>query len=391
MVELVTRWLTSTQLGALRVPFHDAGTGLTGRPFGRCQRGGAFCYDPFAAYRAGLVSSPNVLVTGAIGVGKSTVVKMLVTRGLENGYGSVILDPKGEYGALATQYGGRLVQLGPGGTSWCHPFSGDRREDLALVETIVAASIARALADDERFAIESAWDAANAGASPRPVRALFEQFSGHLTNVQPSPQRTVAFSLRRFVDGDLGGLFDGPGDPDPLDGDLVVLDLSSAWQAESMALVGLAAMAVARRSLARRQSPGYLVVDEAWAVLAEPRVAHWLHGSWKLARARATSHVLVLHRWSDAFATADEGTAQRTKVLGILRDCDTAVLMRQDAGERALLNDVLGLHPLEQSYVVSLPRGVGLVRYGPHRSIVRFEPDEHDARVIDTDQAMRAE
>jgi type IV secretory pathway VirB4 component len=391
VVQFVTRWLTSSQLAALKVPFHDAGTGLTGRSFGQCHRGGAFRYDPFSAYRAGLVSSPNVLVTGAIGVGKSTVVKMLVARGCDLGYGSVILDPKGEYADVATHHDGRVVALGPGGRSWCNPFSGERREDLALVETMVATALGRGLGDDERFALEAGWDERDAAAARRPLQALFAHFESTLTSSDPSIERSLAYTLRRFVLGDLAGLFDGDSLPDDLDSSVVVLDLSSVWQSESMALVGLAAMAVARRALARRATPGYLVVDEAWAVLAEPRVAHWLHGSWKLARAHATSHVLVLHRWSDAFAAADDGTAQRTKVLGILRDCDTTFLFRQDAGERALLDDVLGLHPLERSYVVSLPRGVSLVRYGPHRSIVRVEPDDRDRLVIDTDAAMRAE
>ena len=40
--------------------------------------------------------------------------------------------------------------------------------------------------------------------------------------------------------------------------------------------------------------------------------------------------------------------------------------------------------------LVALPKGVALVRYGAHRSIVRVEPDERDARFIDTDVAMRA-
>jgi hypothetical protein len=40
-------------------------------------------------------------------------------------------------------------------------------------------------------------------------------------------------------------------------------------------------------------------------------------------------------------------------------------------------------------YVRQLPKGVALVRYGRHRSIVRVVPDEDDQLFIDTDEAMR--
>jgi hypothetical protein len=51
----------------------------------------------------------------------------------------------------------------------------------------------------------------------------------------------------------------------------------------------------------------------------------------------------------------------------------------------------LGLHAREEQYLVALPKGVTLVRYGMHRSIVRVVPDHRDTTFIDTDAAMREE
>jgi hypothetical protein len=50
----------------------------------------------------------------------------------------------------------------------------------------------------------------------------------------------------------------------------------------------------------------------------------------------------------------------------------------------------LGLRDHEERYLTALPKGVALVRYGPHRSIVRVRPDEVDRTYIDTDAAMRS-
>ena len=51
-----THWATSSDLSSLRLPAHDAGTGLAGRPLGHCLRGFDFVLDPFDAYAQGLVS-----------------------------------------------------------------------------------------------------------------------------------------------------------------------------------------------------------------------------------------------------------------------------------------------------------------------------------------------
>ena len=50
----------------------------------------------------------------------------------------------------------------------------------------------------------------------------------------------------------------------------------------------------------------------------------------------------------------------------------------------------LDLLELEERYLTALPKGVALVRYGEHRSIVRIVPDDRDRLFIDTDAAMRA-
>jgi type IV secretory pathway VirB4 component len=356
---------------------------------GVAQRGGDFNFDPFAAYGAGLVSSPNVLVAGAIGAGKSTVVKMLLARSRRRGARAVVLDPKGEYRDLARACRGTVIDFEPGAPTWLSPFGGESDRDLATCESILAVVLERALGEEERFVLAREWAQLKANDRERPLRALSERLAMTLGQRRGSPARSIAIALRRLVDGDLAGLVDSPHEAPEL-AELVVLDLSRTWGTDRFALCALAATIAARRVVDAPEIAGYLVIDEAWAVLADEATARWLQGSWKLARARATSHLLVLHRWSDAFSAAPEGSAQRARVVGLLRDCDTAVLLRQDHGELDLLRGAIGLTDAERARLTGLERGVALVRFGRHRSIVRFEPDEFDRSVIDTDQAMRA-
>jgi len=384
-----THWATSSDLGSLRLPAHDAGTGLGGRPLGRAQRGFDFVFDPFDAYAAGLVSNPNVIVAGSIGAGKSTIVKMLCDRALCRGRRVVVVDPKGEYAQLATSYGVRSVALGRDG--WCSPFALDDREGRELLRALVASAQGSPLSSEEHYAIDEVWQELP---RPRPVRvlgALYELLQGHIALERPCARRTLALTLYRFVHGDLAGLFDGPGRPLVFAGALVVLDLSAQWSSGSLAVAALSAVAAAQQVAAGEGELGYLVLDEAWALLSDPHALRWLQGSWKLARSRGLCHVLVLHRWSDVHAAGDEGSAQRERAQGLLRECETTFLLRQPPDEALEMAGAIGLHPREERYLTAMPKGVALVRYGAHRSVVRIVPDARDRLIIDTDAAMTVE
>jgi type IV secretory pathway VirB4 component len=344
-------------------------------------------FDPFDAYEAGLVSNPNMIVAGSIGVGKSTMVKMLLERALMRGRKVVVIDPKGEYGELARAHGVRPVALGRDG--WCDPFAIDEREARDFVRVLVAAAQGESLSAEQHYVIDELF----AGlASPRPLRllrALYEAVEPQIAAQRASVERGLALTFYRFIHGDLAGLFDGDGEPMVFRGDLVVLDLSAQWSSQSLSVAALSAVGAAQQVVAGAGALGYLVLDEAWALLGDDHALRWLQGSWKLARSRGLSHVLVLHRWSDAGAAGDDGTMQRARALGLLRECETSWLFRQPPDEALVMAEALGLHGREQQYLVALPKGVALVRYGAHRSIVRFTPDGRDLDIIDTDGAMR--
>jgi type IV secretory pathway VirB4 component len=382
-----THWASSVDLLALKLPAHDAGTGLAGRALGDAQRGSSFVFDPFDAYAAGLVSNPNMIVAGSIGAGKSTVVKMMIDRALERRRRVVVIDPKGEYELLARSHGVKAMALGRDG--WCDPFAPNDRESRDLLRALIASAQGTSLKSDQHYALDQAWGAM---ASPRPtrvLRALFELLRHHLTSIAPTPERSIALTLYRFIDGDLAGLFDGDGEPMVFSGNLVVLDLSAQWSSNSFAVAALSAVAAAQQVVATHEELGYLVLDEAWALMSDPSALRWLRGSWKLARSKGLSHVLVLHRWTDVAAVGDVGSADRERAQGLLRECETAWLFRQPPDEAREMAVALALHAREERYLAALPKGAALVRYGVHRSIVRLRPDARDVAFIDTDRAMR--
>jgi type IV secretory pathway VirB4 component len=354
---------------------------------GEAQFGSSFVLDVFDAYGAGLVSNPNIVVAGSIGAGKSTVVKMQLERSLQRGRRAVVVDPKGEYTELAILHGSRPIALGRDG--WCDPFSLDDTEGRALLRALLASAQGTALSADQHFALDEVWRRLS---TPRPTRVLWsllQLLEPHLESTANDAPRSLALLLYRFIYGDLAGLFDGTGEPLRFSGDLVVLDLSAQWSSNSLPVAVLSAVAAAQQVVGRTGELGYLVIDEAWALLSDAEALRWLQGSWKLARARGLSHVLVLHRWSDVASVGDVGSAQRERAQGLLRECETAWLFREPPDEARDMAVALGLTSREERYLTALPKGVALVRYGAHRSIVRVRPTESDVLFIDTDASMR--
>ena len=387
MTRAWTHWGTSHDFTTLRLPTHDAGTLLAGRVLGRAVRGGDFVLDPFDAYQSGLVTNPNVVIAGSIGTGKSTLVKMMVDRALERGRRVVVVDPKGEYEGLARAHGVRPLVVGRDG--WCWPRALDERSDRDFVTTLLSSAKGSPLSDDEHYVLDQAWTAMAQPRPPRILAALASRLSPYLSQPAGGPQRSLALTLRRFLDGDLAGLYDGEGSAVSFDAALVVLDVSRFWGTEEIAVAALSAVAAAQHLAAHREL-GYLVLDEAWALLGDDASLRWLQGSWKLARARGISHVLVLHRWSDVASVGASGSAQRARARGLLRESETVWLFRQPPDESTEMASVLGLGSLETRCLVELTRGAALVRYGSARSIVQLIPNERDASFVDSDQAMRS-
>ena len=99
--------------------------------------------------------------------------------------------------------------------------------------------------------------------------------------------REVALELRRLCEGDLQGMFDGPTNVEvDWDGPAVVLDLSEVFNSEALGLLMTCASSWLQSAIARPAAgQRIVVVEEAWAVLANLGVARWLQALAKLARA----------------------------------------------------------------------------------------------------------
>jgi hypothetical protein len=169
--------------------------------------------------------------------------------------------------------------------------------------------------------------------------------------------RDVALELRRLVNGDLAGMFDGPTTPGlRLDAPLVVLDLSAVYHSPALGVLMACTAAWLQNAVrSRHRNRIIVVVDEAWAILSNLGVARWLQTSWKLSRALGVANMAVLHRLSDLRSVGTEGSEQVNLAEGLLADSETRVVYAQSPGEVTGAGELLGLTETEAELVH--PRG----------------------------------
>ena len=395
--------------------------GVDGCYIGREASGGLFCFDPWECYARGKLTSPNMVVFGQIGRGKSAFVKSFVWRQLCFGRQCWVLDPKGEYAGLARACGVTPLRLGPGlglrlnpldvGPPHVGPLDGGegRAAELALVHqrrsellgALLSSSLGRSLQPEERAAADVSLRAVEERMAVPTLAAVAEALlapqPGHAAALGTDTEglrqdgRQVALELRRLVVGDLAGMFDGQTSPGlDMAGGMVVLDLSRLYASPALGLLMVCALSWLQGALAGGEGTKRLVVlDEAWALLSHLATARWLQATFKLSRSFGVANIAVLHRLSDLTAAGSEGSEQQRLAEGLLADAETRVLFGQAPAEAERAGDLLGLTGTERALLSQLPRGVALWRVGQGSFLVEHQLGDDELALADTDAAMR--
>ena len=368
--------------------------------------GAPFCFDPWAAYEAGTVTNPNMLLAGVIGQGKSSLAKALALRSIAAGRRVYVPgDPKGEWAPIADAVGGQVIRLGPGLPTRLNPLDltaspTGRARSLATLAAIAATLLARDLRPVEHAALDHAHASATnrgTGTLDAVVAALANppaRGDAHLTREElAAAGRDLLFALRRLTHGDLDGMFNGPSthrfDPDR---PMLVLDLSALGADDTaLAIAATCAAAWLESALATTDSRAkrWVIYDEAWRLMRSAPLVARMQAQWKLSRAHGIANLLILHRLSDLDAIGDATSGLRALASGLLADCSTRVIYRQEADQLAATVEALGLTDTERDLLPVLPRGTGLWKVGQHAHVVhhRLHIDELD--LVDTDAAMR--
>ncbi|HEY8722164.1 ATP-binding protein [Pengzhenrongella sp.] len=371
--------------------------------------GGPFCFDPWALYAAGTLTNPNVLLAGVIGQGKSALAKSIAVRSIAVGRRVYVPgDPKGEWAPVAEAVGGVVVRLGPGLPTRLNPLDAGNEEPavahgrrVRLLASLAETTLGRELHAVEHGALDAALTTAETTLRPTipdVIAALVTpddvaaRTDGSTAAERTADGRDLAHGLRRLVRGDLAGMFDGASTQtlDP-DAPMVVLDLSRLGSNEdALALAMTCAQTWLEAALAGQDGVlRWVIYDEAWRLLRSLPLVRRLQGQWKLSRALGIANLLILHRLSDLDAVGAHGSEARAIAEGLLADCSTRVIYRQESDQLRATAAALGLTDPERDLLPALPRGTGLWKMPGEAHVVHHLLHRDEITVYDTDAAMR--
>lgn len=405
---------TSAVLAAAYPFLAEGGLGSAGVLIGTdLYSGGAFVFDPWVLYGQGVLTNPNVLLAGVIGTGKSALAKSLATRTIAFG-GRVYVpgDPKGEWTAVAEALGGTAIALGSGlparvnpldagprpsqtsDPAWAALVRSRRRELLGvLAETVLS----RPLRPVEHTVVDLAVDDA-VQCSPEPtlpavIQAVLELGDRGTVNseVRPGDGREVGHALRRLVYGDLAGLFDGPSTVGfDAAAPMVTLDLSRIIGNDTLlSLVMTCASAWMEAALADPHAGHrWVIYDEAWRIMRQPALIRRMQAQWKLSRAYGIANLIVVHRLSDLDAVGDATSEARALAQGLLADCSTRIVYRQEHDQLNASAHTLGLSDTERSLLPTLGLGQGLWRIQDRAFVVQHQMTRRELELFDTTARM---
>ncbi|CAL9583968.1 hypothetical protein SUDANB106_05103 [Streptomyces sp. enrichment culture] len=415
----------TTAVAAGAYPFlAEGGLGAEGVYIGRDVHAEAsFVFDPFALYsKVEGFTNPNVLLAGVIGQGKSALAKSLALRSVAFGYRVYVpCDPKGEWTPVAAALGGTSVALGPGLPGRLNPldaaprpasvpeadWAGEvRKRRLLLLGSLARTVLGRDLLPIEHTALDIALDAvvtraADSGRTPLlgDIAAALnspdqlDEAAGLVSGRLGDAARDLAHALRRLVHGDLAGMFDAPStvsfDPDS---PMLTIDLSHlGGGADDTALVLAMTCASAWMESALTDPHGgrrWIVYDEAWRLMRHPGLLQRMQAQWKLSRGLGIANLMVIHRLSDLLTAGDAGSRSRALAEGLLADCSTRIIYRQETDQLHAAATLLGLTSVEAEAIAHLNRGRGLWKVAGRSFVVQHLLHAHERALFDTDTRM---
>lgn len=414
---------TTTHTASTAYPFvAGPGLGAKGLYIGRDMHGGgAFCFDPWALYEAGVISGMSMMLFGQVGTGKSSLAKSLATRQVLAGRKlSVASDKKGEWTRVVKGLGGVVIQVGPGLDTRLNPLDpgvrpstdvqGEPMTDRAwemMVRTrrmSILVTLARILTDrdltsPEHHVLSASLDTAveTAAAQERvpvipDVIAALQARRADADAMAAEAASVMMMTLARVSSGDLAGMFDGETTA-TLDAGAraTSIDTSALRGAspEAVRVVNACAGAWTEAMITTRDGGQRIVIyEEGWDNISSEADLRRMVEQWKLARAYGIFNILVLHKIADLDMAGDQNSKMAAMAKSLLADADVKVIYRQDRSALSVTTSEMELSDRERSLVRSLPKGTGLWRLGDSSFEVQNQLTRAEIPLFDTDERM---
>ncbi len=334
-------------------------------------------YDPWD----GTHLNANTAVLARSGSGKSFATKLGMLRGLCRGVTAYVIDPEGEYADMARAAGGRVLSPGVPGQGM-NPFVIDKGDSEELLQRIgslrrlIEVMVGESLGAERRASLDHAL--AGYYAQPR-ERTGFRDFYAHLEREAGD----LARLLRPFATGSLRNLLSDEGD-DLLSNEalITVFDLR-LLEPELRPAAAMVCTETVWAAAAQDPKPRLLVVDEVWSIMQHPEGAAFMVSMAKRARKHRLGLQFITQDVQDLLSEDTSRAITGHSGRALLQNAAFKLLLQQDAAAISTVGDAFDLPEDLQRWLLSCPRGDGLLLAKGHRFPVRIEATPEETAVIE--------
>ena len=338
-------------------------------------------YDPWD----GTHLNANTAVLARSGSGKSFATKLGLLRGLCRGVTAYVIDPEGEYADMARAAGGRVLSPGVAGEGM-NPFvidSGDPEELLLRIGSLrrlIEVMIGESLGAERRAALDHALAAYYA--QPR-ERTGFGDFYAFLKGDEADGDPDLAKLLRPFATGSLRHLLTDEGDDLLTNEALVTVFDLRLLEPELRPAAAMVCTETVWAAAARDPKPRLLVVDEVWSIMQHPEGAAFMVSMAKRARKHRLGLQFITQDVQDLLSEDPSRAITGHSGRALLQNAAFKLLLQQDAAAISTVGDAFDLPDDLQRWLLSCPRGDGLLLARGNRFPIRIEATPEEAEVIE--------
>src|SRR3990170_679111 len=383
----ITRNMDTTSL-ATTFPLTSAElSGETGVLYGINSQNGSFIiFDRFS------LENSNMTIFATSGAGKSYFVKLESVRSLMLGTEIIIIDPEGEYIALAEAVGGQNISFSFSSPSKINPFDlaqvyepGENNLGLkilslhSLFKVIMGAitPLQDALLDRAIVATYRSKGITQDPITQTKEAPLMEDLYKILIGMETPEALDLAARIEKFVRGSFVGIFDKQTNINITNPFTVfsVKDMQDALRPIAMFIILDFIWTRVKKDLKRR----ILIVDEAWHMMRYPDTATFMWSIVKRARKYYLGLTTITQDVED-FLGQDIGKA-------IVTNSALRVLLKQSPAAIDKVGDLFYLSQGEKQLLMAANVGEGIFFAGPHHAQVRVVASPEEYKLITTKPA----
>ena len=332
----------------------------------------------------------NMAVMARSGSGKSFGTKLGVLRAMTQGVRTYIIDPEGEYVDMTLYAGGRVYTPGIEGQGM-NPFA---VSDMNAEDFYSRISAATKLL---QVMVRQPLDASLYGALDQELTTFFEDnrriaqsedsdkkqldFHGFVRRLRDSDNeshRELAQMLSPFTLGSMRHLLTSKG-ADLLTNEMPITTFSLTSIDADMRPVAALVCADTVWSMATKDPrPRRVVVDEVWTMMQHEEGARFMLNMSKRARKHQLGLTVITQDVQDMLAVNMEYGISGNAGRAMLQNAQFKLLLQQDPAVLNLLVDTFDLSDESARYLITAPRGSGLlICEGGHYPItIEASPEE---------------